>query len=517
MDYDEENMVKMKPRVNIARATQRTFATARLDPAIRDYVHKLAEYQPCFAMSSSNVKILRQPTQFYQQLLDMIRRARKRIFISSLYVGSEEVELVETLRTALHTNQSLQLHMQLDLNRSTRPGPGSTAFLLLPLLKEYPDRVHISLFRSPNLKGIMAKLVPPRYNEGWGTWHPKIYGVDDEVMISGANLNESYFSNRQDRYIHLASQPHFAQYCFDFLQSSAGFSYRLLPPTDPSEPYHLHWPDERVHPHHTEAKAENTLTKFQDVYRLSSTFRISEGVELGEGSDTDVLVFPILQAGQFKVREEERALSLLFDELAQHQETPRGEGDGAQYGGPLLDMTTGYFGLYRPYRDLVLQSPVGCRILCSAPKANGFYGSRGPSGRLPEGYTLMEQRFMKAVRDARREWIPPQPGGGQRHPGVQLREWEKEGWTYHAKGLWLRPSPQSNPYLTLFGSTNLNSRSATLDTELSFIMVTTSEALQQRLGEEVDGLRDHSRAWQGGERHVRIGTKFLVSVMGGML
>lgn len=75
--------------------------------------------------------------------------------------------------------------MQLDLNRSTRPGAESTASLLMPLLEEYPDRVQISLFRSPKLKGLMAKLVPPRYNEGWGTWHPKIYGVDDEVIISG--------------------------------------------------------------------------------------------------------------------------------------------------------------------------------------------------------------------------------------------------------------------------------------------------------------------------------------------
>ena len=31
----------------------------------------------------------------------------------------------------------------------------------------------------------MAKIVPPRFNEGWGTWHAKIYGVDDDVMISG--------------------------------------------------------------------------------------------------------------------------------------------------------------------------------------------------------------------------------------------------------------------------------------------------------------------------------------------
>lgn len=41
------------------------------------------------------------------------------------------------------------------------------------------------MFRSPNLRGIMAKIIPPRFNEGWGTWHAKIYGVDDEIIISG--------------------------------------------------------------------------------------------------------------------------------------------------------------------------------------------------------------------------------------------------------------------------------------------------------------------------------------------
>lgn len=92
---------------------------------------------------------------------------------------------VDALHASLRRKPSLQVRLLLDLNRSTRPGPGSTARLLLPLLKEYPDRLHVSLFRSPKLKGLMAKVVPPRFNEGWGTWHPKIYGADDEVLLSG--------------------------------------------------------------------------------------------------------------------------------------------------------------------------------------------------------------------------------------------------------------------------------------------------------------------------------------------
>lgn len=86
---------------------------------------------------------------------------------------------------SLRSKPGLQVRLHLDLNRSTRPGSKSTARLLVPLLREFPDRVHVSLFRSPKLKGLLAQIIPPRFNEGWGTWHPKIYGVDDEVMLSG--------------------------------------------------------------------------------------------------------------------------------------------------------------------------------------------------------------------------------------------------------------------------------------------------------------------------------------------
>ena len=84
-------------------------------------------------------------------------------------------------------------------------------------------------------------------------------------------------------------------------------------------------------------------------------------------------------------------------------------------------------------------------------------------------------------------------------------------------GIWLRPGPTADPFLTLFGSTNLNSRSSNLDTELSFVMVTSSPQLRRQLREEVDGLREHAVAWRGAERRVSLGTKALVALVGGML
>jgi CDP-diacylglycerol--glycerol-3-phosphate 3-phosphatidyltransferase len=50
--------------------------------------------QPGFALKADSVSIINHPEAFYNTLLDMIKQARRRIFISSLYIGAEETELV---------------------------------------------------------------------------------------------------------------------------------------------------------------------------------------------------------------------------------------------------------------------------------------------------------------------------------------------------------------------------------------------------------------------------------------
>uniref|UniRef100_A0A1B0BLK9 CDP-diacylglycerol--glycerol-3-phosphate 3-phosphatidyltransferase n=1 Tax=Glossina palpalis gambiensis TaxID=67801 RepID=A0A1B0BLK9_9MUSC len=48
---------------------------------------------------------------------------------------------------------------------------------------------------------ISKRWIPPRWNELLGLQYMKIYLCDDAVLISGANLSNDYFTNRQDRYI----------------------------------------------------------------------------------------------------------------------------------------------------------------------------------------------------------------------------------------------------------------------------------------------------------------------------
>jgi CDP-diacylglycerol--glycerol-3-phosphate 3-phosphatidyltransferase len=95
--------------------------------------------------------------------------------------------LIETLSEALRTNPDLKVSILTDALRGTRETPNpSTASLLCSLVQEYgPERVEIRMFHTPNLTGLRKEWIPRRINEGWGLQHMKLYGIDDEIILSG--------------------------------------------------------------------------------------------------------------------------------------------------------------------------------------------------------------------------------------------------------------------------------------------------------------------------------------------
>ncbi|KAG8953110.1 CDP-diacylglycerol--glycerol-3-phosphate 3-phosphatidyltransferase [Tulasnella sp. 424] len=420
----------------------------------------------------------------------MIKRAKRRIVLSSLYIGTAEKELLQALHTALQSNPQLTLDLHLDLLRSTRPETPSTAEFLLPLIKSFgEDRVRIHLFRTPKLKGLTAKLVPRRFDEGWGTWHAKLYAVDDEVMISG--------------YLHFKDQPSLTNYVIDYASTMIPFTHRLVPVSGHEsgpESYRTEWRNQEIGPTSFEASGKKAFESLQERWR---------SVQPAGPSGSDTTIFPVIQSGVLGVREEEMVIDRLFDCVSESAVPTT------------VDLTSGYFGLYAPYKSRILSSPdsIRWRIVAAAPKANGFYGSKGISGRLPEAYTWLERRFWGAASKAGK--ISPQDSK------VELSEWERQGWTYHAKGIWVRFGEDSSdhgstPAISLFGSTNLNSRSANLDTELSFMMVTSSRELSKTLAEEVDGIRENAsiagrETWERSERRVRLSTIAMAKMVTGML
>jgi CDP-diacylglycerol--glycerol-3-phosphate 3-phosphatidyltransferase len=57
------------------------------------------------------------------------------------------------------------------------------------------------MYHTPNLTGLRKKLIPKRINEGWGLQHMKLYGIDDEIIMSGYDLDSGYIYTRTKYYL----------------------------------------------------------------------------------------------------------------------------------------------------------------------------------------------------------------------------------------------------------------------------------------------------------------------------
>ncbi|KAL9028466.1 MAG: hypothetical protein Q9196_003168, partial [Gyalolechia fulgens] len=167
---------------------------------------------PRIDIRADQIEILEGPNEFYETLKQKIRAAKQRIYLSTLYIGKSEHEFVATIHEALTNEPGLNVSILTDALRGTREDPEpSCASLLASLLVDFPGRVEIRMYHTPNLTGLRKRFIPKRINEGWGLQHIKLYGIDDEVILSGANLSSDYFTNRQDRY-HLFSSRRVTDY-----------------------------------------------------------------------------------------------------------------------------------------------------------------------------------------------------------------------------------------------------------------------------------------------------------------
>ncbi|PWZ03120.1 hypothetical protein BCV70DRAFT_197354 [Testicularia cyperi] len=484
---------------------------------------------PVFRASGEQLQIIEEPSHFYSTLKHEIALAQSRIFLASLYIGKEETELIEELRAALARSQHLRITILVDALRSTRePAPSpSCASLVASLARDFPDRVELRLYRTPKLKKWLERIVGKRFNEGWGLQHMKIYGFDNDVIISGANLSRDYFTNRRDRYLLIRQHSQISDYLYQLVETVARFSYRLDATTSPDaeavrtsySDWKLTWDGGRSLPISAPASSDSLTSSSmstwpEEGWSAAAAQTIESFTKEWQSrterpaydANVDTLLLPLLQMGPFGIRQETQAVPQLF-ELAQQASANSAKAS-------VLDLTSGYFSLYRPYQALLTRAQRArssiVRIICAAPESNGFFQSKGVSGWIPDAYTWFEYQFWSLLQ--RRSRLLRQGEREEDEGGVEIREWRKQGWTYHAKGIWYTPPPLSSPMssatssipteaseqhgkhddgpsMVHVGSSNYGSRSSDLDLECTLLISTTSNALRKRLGEEVEGLR----------------------------
>ena len=468
--------------------------SAHILPPAAAFTSDLDRLAPRIDINADQVEILDGPKDFYDILKAKIRNAKRRIYLSTLYIGKTEHELASTIREALlHNGPELKVSILTDALRGTREAPKpSCASLLAPLLAEFPDRIEVRMYHTPNLTGLRKALLPKRINEGWGLQHIKLYGIDDEVVLSGANLSNDYFTNRQDRYYVFGSKS-VADYFHHIHSAVCSISF-LLQPSDRPSKYTLEWPASNPAPNPLESP------KFHIEAATSLLLPLVKPPSSPSPSTTSTSVYPVICHPPTINTELPAFTALLARRISSYT------------------FTAGYFNPHPLITSSLLaaSSLPKCApgsVLTASPYANGFFGSKGISGLLPAAYTHLSLMFLRAARGT----------------SIELREWQRgivgqqDGWTYHAKGLWVTLQPNRQPEIasstpsnktssgllttgnkdkdwsvsagpsaTLIGSSNYTTRSYGLDLEVGAIVVTKDEALMRKLKREEELLMGHT-------------------------
>lgn len=412
---------------------------------------RLDSIAPRFWVPPGTVRILSTPDEFYKYLCERIDHARNRVFLATLYIGRSEHQLVAKLEARLRSNKDLKVEILSDALRGTREAPHEpcTASLLSPLLTDFPGRVTVHQWQTPRR---MAKWLPKRLNEGVGLQHMKIYGFDDDLILSGANLSHDYFTNRQDRYICI-SDPSVTQHFYKIFKAISCLSWKVLPNVGiggPHDNFRHFWP-ENTPPLRSPAYFRKAQSLLEPLLKPGLKTAVGKG---------GTYVYPVAQFAPLKAGGTElSALEALLGSIDN----------------PWV-LTAGYFNIHPSLQKCVLHASNPGLVITASEQANGFYKSKGLSRRIPRAYTILARKFLIECHKARAP--------------VELKEWrrgtvnEPGGWSYHAKGLWL-------PGATYIGSSNFTRRAYKCDLEAGCILKSEDPQLVHDLHDEVARLKQN--------------------------
>jgi CDP-diacylglycerol---glycerol-3-phosphate 3-phosphatidyltransferase len=388
---------------------------------------RLKHLAPLHRIDAAHVHFRNSPEQLWRQLCASADNAKHSLCLAALYIGgrqrhhdveneNDRFETHELLDSLLRASKRIeQCTLLLDRHRSSRLDR-ETSWIREQLQE---SNVRLELW-SPNR---WLEFGGSRAREVLGVQHIKALVADtSQLVVSGANFSDSYFSNRQDRCVAIDGA---AELC---------------------------------------AHVERVLDSV-------ATSRLNDDVVLPPSpttlvGDGDTLALATVQSAPFNVRQDERVLDALLDSLD----------DGWR-----IDVASPYFNLSERRAAQLLDRRHGSvRVVTSSPRANGFYGANGLAGYIPHAYSLCEQRFFERIDD---------------HERVSIVEYERgDGWTFHAKGMWLTSPGETRPTLTLIGSGNMGRRSQELDTELQLYIESSESALRDRMAAERDAIMSaHTR------------------------
>lgn len=293
----------------------------------------------------------------------------------------------------------------------------------------------------------------------------QLYITDDTLILSGANLSQEYFINRQDRYLQLRKG---AGGLVDFYSNLISLLQR--------------------HDSDTVGGRQTQQTLMKNVSRLLQDIPETVTIQDSDAANDNTMAYaiPTFQAPSSwpsRIDNDEYILLQVLDFAAANDCT--------------VYMSTGYLNPTQAVLEGL--SKVKAVILTASSQCHGFApkqnqpkqekGAGSPSGSRRGGWKI-PQAFAAISTSIQNQ-----------HGNISVYYYHREGWTFHAKGIWICSTSSKGEKSLLaacVGSGNYGHRSFSHDMESNcwFVFPTatdTNNGLQTSLIEEWDRLMEDAR------------------------
>jgi len=399
-------------------------------------------------ISNADIDIFSAPKEYKQQLLSLIANARRRIYITALYVQDDEAgrEIMHALYKAKEITPALDIKVFVDFHRGKRGLIGEkeslgNRALYLDLAQQYQQEIAIY--------GIGVKR-----KELFGVLHLKGMVFDDIVFYTGASINDIYMQQgrryRLDRYYQIncsALAGSFCQYLSTTFVNSklAPLLNQVTLPSPLQQKRNI-------------IALKSLLKKTNYKMHAPSSYKKSSVIE------NPISIEPLVGYGRRK-----NSLNKVIRKTIKSAQQK-------------LIVFTPYFNLPPVLaRDVVnaLKRGVNITLVVGDKTANDFYiadeSAFSTIGIVPYIYEMLLRRFVKRYQNFIDKGL------------LNVHLWKHEDNSFHLKGI-----ISDERYHLLTGS-NLNPRAWTLDLENGMLLDDPSQHLMTKVAPELIAIMAHTQ------------------------
>ncbi|WP_443091155.1 CDP-diacylglycerol--serine O-phosphatidyltransferase [Basfia succiniciproducens] len=401
------------------------------------------ERLPYLAQSVADFEVIYNPAQFKQTIIQLIRSAKNRIYITALYWQFDEAgqEILNELYAAKQKNPALDVKVLVDWHRAQRN--------LLGAAKGTTNADWYCEQRAKHQAQSMFFGVPINTREVFGVLHIKGFVFDDTLLYSGASINNVYLHHkdkyRYDRYQKITN-PALADVLVAFVNQ-----YLL-------DPNAVHALDDAARPATKEIRMH--IKAFRKKLALEAGYWVNNAVAFSNDQLTVSPLFGLGTSGNVLNNCIEDLFMLVKEKLV---------------------ICTPYFNFPRTLKGKIshlLKQGKKVEIIVGDKVANDFYIPPTEefkiAGALPYLYEKNLRAFCKKFAAQINEGL------------LVVRTWKDGDNTYHLKGVWV-----DEDYILLTGN-NLNPRAWRLDAENGLLVHDPKHELRVQMEEELRQIRQHT-------------------------